>query len=113
MSRTALADTAVRMLATHHEFVFFSRDYSPLSAMLHRSVLVRAPPNRIARIDSAVKNRAMNRTKIFAIFVGALNAAVPVRGQDNVEPDCRGKRSTAFAAKRKGKRRCHKGAYER
>jgi len=27
----------------------------------------------------------MNRTKIFAILVGALNAAVPVRGQDNVE----------------------------
>jgi hypothetical protein len=77
------------MLATHHEFVFFSRDCSPLSAMLNRSVLVRAPPNSIARIDSAVKNRAMNRTKIFAILVGALNAAVPVRGQDNLEPDCR------------------------
>ena len=27
----------------------------------------------------------MNRTKNFAILVGALNAAVPVRGQDNVE----------------------------
>jgi len=27
----------------------------------------------------------MNRTKIFTILVGALNAAVPVRGQSNVE----------------------------
>jgi hypothetical protein len=27
----------------------------------------------------------MNRTKIFTILVGALNAAVPVRGQHNVE----------------------------
>ena len=27
----------------------------------------------------------MNRTKIFAILIGALNAAVPVRGQGNVE----------------------------
>jgi len=51
----------------------------------------------------------MNRTKIFAILVGALNAAVPVRGQDNVEPDCRGKRSTAFAAKQQGRRRCRRG----
>lgn len=33
----------------------------------------------------AVKNRAMNRTKLFAILIGALNAAVPVRGQSNVE----------------------------
>jgi len=31
----------------------------------------------------------MNRTKIFAILVGALNAAGPSRGQDNLEPDCR------------------------
>ena len=27
----------------------------------------------------------MNRMKIFAILIGALLAAVPVRGQDNVE----------------------------
>ena len=27
----------------------------------------------------------MNRTKIFAILIGALLAAVPVRGQENVE----------------------------
>jgi hypothetical protein len=75
---------------TYREFGFSFRDCSPLNATLHRSVLVRAPPNSIARIDSAVKNRAMNRTKIFAILVGTLNAAVPVRGQDNLEPDCRG-----------------------
>jgi beta-lactamase class C len=33
----------------------------------------------------AVKNRAMNQTKIFAILIGALLAALPVRGQENVE----------------------------
>src|SRR5262249_26885144 len=27
----------------------------------------------------------MNRTKIFAILIGALNAAMPVRGQSNLE----------------------------
>ena len=32
-----------------------------------------------------MKNGAMNRTKIFAILIGALNAAVAVRGQGNVE----------------------------
>jgi hypothetical protein len=52
-------------------------------------------------------------TKIFAILVGALNTAVPVRGQDNVEPDCREKRSTAFAAKQQGRRCCDSGPYER
>ena len=31
------------MLATHHEFGFFSRYCSPLNATLHRSVLLRAP----------------------------------------------------------------------
>jgi beta-lactamase class C len=32
-----------------------------------------------------MQNRAMNRAKIFAILVGALLAALPVRGQENVE----------------------------
>jgi beta-lactamase class C len=32
-----------------------------------------------------MQNRAMNRTKIFAILIGALLAAPPVRGQGNVE----------------------------
>ena len=41
--------------------------------------------NSIAKTGGAVKNRAMNRMKIFAILIGALLAAVPVRGQDNVE----------------------------
>lgn len=41
--------------------------------------------NRIAKTGGAVKNRAMNRTKIFAILTGALLAAVPVHGQGDVE----------------------------
>ena len=41
--------------------------------------------NSIAKTGGAVKNRAMNRMKMFAILIGALLAAVPVRGQDNVE----------------------------
>jgi beta-lactamase class C len=41
--------------------------------------------NSIAKTGGAVKNRAMNRMKIFAILIGALLAAAPVRGQDNVE----------------------------
>jgi len=41
--------------------------------------------NSIANIRSAVKNRAMNRTKIFAILIGTSLAALPVRGQENVE----------------------------
>jgi hypothetical protein len=44
----------------------------------------------------------MNRTKIFTILVGALNAAVPVRGQDNVAPDCRRKRFDRFCRKTAG-----------
>src|SRR5215831_17953015 len=41
-----LANTAVRMLAKHHEFGFLSRDCSLLNATLHRSVLLRAPPQQ-------------------------------------------------------------------
>ena len=41
--------------------------------------------NSIAKTGGALKNRAMNRMKIFAMLIGALLAAVPVRGQDNVE----------------------------
>ena len=39
----------------------------------------------LQRPAEAVKNCAMNRTKIFTILIGALLAAVPVRGQENVE----------------------------
>jgi beta-lactamase class C len=39
----------------------------------------------LQRAAEAVKNRAMNRTKIFVILIGALLAAVPVQGQGNVE----------------------------
>jgi beta-lactamase class C len=39
----------------------------------------------LQRPTEAVKNRAMNRTEIFAILIGALLAALPVRGQENVE----------------------------
>src|SRR5678816_2702761 len=38
--------------------------------------------NSIAKTGGAVKNRAMNRMKIFAILIGALLATVPVRGQE-------------------------------
>jgi len=41
--------------------------------------------NSIAKTGGAIKNRAMNRMKIFAILIGSLLAAVPVRGQGNVE----------------------------
>jgi len=64
---------------------FSSRDCSPLNAALYRSVLVRAPLQQQCKNRLSRKNRAMNRTKIFAILVGALNAAVSVRGQGNVE----------------------------
>src|SRR5262249_1396369 len=36
-------------------------------------------------LAEAVKNRGMNRTKISATLIGALLAALPVRGQENVE----------------------------
>ena len=39
----------------------------------------------LQRPAEAVKNRAMNRTKISTILIGALLAALPVRGQENVE----------------------------
>jgi beta-lactamase class C len=39
----------------------------------------------LQRLAEAVKNRAMNRTQIFTILIGALLAALPVRGQENVE----------------------------
>ena len=39
----------------------------------------------LQRPAEAVKNCAMNRTKIFTILIGALLAALPVRGQENVE----------------------------
>ena len=41
--------------------------------------------NSIAKTGGAVKNRAISRTEIFAIVIGALVVAVPVRGQGNVE----------------------------
>jgi hypothetical protein len=41
--------------------------------------------NSIAKTGGAVKNRAMNRTTIFTIVIGALVVAVPMRGQGNVE----------------------------
>jgi beta-lactamase class C len=39
----------------------------------------------IANIRVTVKNRAMNRTTVFAILIGASLTALPVRGQENVE----------------------------
>jgi beta-lactamase class C len=39
----------------------------------------------LQRLAEAVKNRAMNRTQIFTILIGALLAALPVRGQENIE----------------------------
>jgi len=39
----------------------------------------------LQRPAEAVKNCAMNQTKIFTILIGALLAALPVRGQENVE----------------------------
>jgi beta-lactamase class C len=39
----------------------------------------------LQRPAEAVKNRAMNQTKIFTILIGAFLAALPVRGQENVE----------------------------
>ena len=41
--------------------------------------------NSIAKTGGAVKNRAISRTEIFAIVIGALLVAVPMRGQGNVE----------------------------
>src|SRR4029453_6936914 len=41
--------------------------------------------NRVAKADPEVKNRAMNRTNIFPLLIGAVLAAVPARGQENVE----------------------------
>lgn len=41
--------------------------------------------NGIAKTDWPVKNRAVNRTKIFLILSGALVAVLPARGQGNVE----------------------------
>jgi Beta-lactamase len=51
----------------------------------HVQIMKRLCGNSIAKTGGAVKNRAMNRMKIFAILIGALLAAVPVRGQDDVE----------------------------
>jgi hypothetical protein len=51
--------------------------------------------------------------EIFAILVGALNAAVPVRGQGNVETIVAENVSTAFAVKQQGRRCCDNGPYER
>ena len=70
MSRSALEYTAVLVVnATVPAKQFYARGQC----------------NNIANIRSAVKNRAMNQTKIFAILIGALLGALPVRGQENVE----------------------------
>lgn len=55
------------------------------NATLQGYVVERSAPTALQRPGWAVKNRAMNWTKVFAILIGALLAAVPVHGQGNVE----------------------------
>jgi beta-lactamase class C len=56
-----------------------------VNATVQQNSLPARSCNSIANIRGGLQNRAMNRKKIFAILIGALLAAVPVRGQENVE----------------------------
>src|SRR6266478_3958596 len=86
MSRSALGSAPVHRAG---ELIVSSRIFLQLQLTQERDALEKHRLalwcNSIAKTGGAVKNRAMNRMKIFAILIGALLAAVPVRGQDNVE----------------------------
>jgi beta-lactamase class C ACT/MIR len=56
-----------------------------MHATVHRSIARRSDATGLQRSAEAQKNRAMNRTKIFAILIGPLLSAIPVRGHANVE----------------------------
>jgi beta-lactamase class C len=56
-----------------------------VKASIKHSVFRRGRVTALQSPAEAIKNRGMYRTKIFTILIGVLLAALPVRGQENVE----------------------------
>jgi beta-lactamase class C len=56
-----------------------------VKASIKHSVFRRGRVTALQTPAEAIKNRGMYRTKIFTILIGVLLAALPVRGQENVE----------------------------
>jgi len=85
MSRSGLANRAVHVQANPSRVRIFLPLLLPLNATLHRSVSLGAPLQQHCKNRLSCKESRDESNENFAILVGVLNAAVPVRGQGNVE----------------------------